>query len=265
MDLEPTIRNQQQQQQQRPTNNYNRQQTSTPRFNNNNNNNKQSRFQPATTPTQTPNNNNNINNNQTQQQQLDYLFEELRIIKNLPKACLSVDIFDEMLCVFIKINAILNNNLVFTEITNKNKRLRDDEYLSSVYKLYAIRLYIELSQFVNLKHLCTQNEYFKTSICNQMTVDECLVKANKLLDSYECPSSKSHSLKKCQCIQYQIVKFLACLSTSFHKFASYCRIFNESLKQSSKDNLLCSEIHYNTDESLDNLSDLLINLENQSR
>ena len=120
-----------------------------------------------------------------------------------------------------------------------------------------------MSQFVNLKHLCTQNEYFKTSFCNQMTVDECLVKANKLLDSYECPSSKSHSLKKCQCIQYQIVKFLACLSTSFHKFASYCRIFNESLKQSSKDNLLCSEIHYNTDESLDNLSDLLINLENQ--
>ena len=193
---------------------------------------------------------------------LDYLFEELRIIKNFPITCLSVDIFDEMLFVFIEINEILNANLVFTEITNKNKRLRDDDYLLPVYKLYAIRLYIELSQFVDLKHLCTQNEYLKTSICNQMTSGEYFNKANKLLNSHECPSSKSHYLKKCQCIQFQIVKFLACLSEFLQDYASHRHILNTSLKQSSMDNLLCSEFHSNTNASLDKQSVLLINLEN---
>ena len=73
--------------------------------------------------------------------------------------------------------------------------------------------YIELSQLIWLKHLCTQNKYFKSSKCNQMTIDECLTMAKNLLNSHECSKTGN---KKCKCVDFQIVKFLNGLYEIFY-------------------------------------------------
>ena len=73
--------------------------------------------------------------------------------------------------------------------------------------------YIELSQLIWLKHLCTQNKYFKSSKCNQMTISDCLTMAKNLINSHECSKTRN---KKCKCVDFQIFKFLNGLYEIFY-------------------------------------------------
>jgi hypothetical protein len=141
---------------------------------------------------------------------IDYLFEELRLVKYF----LTNLMYDEMLCILNELIALIDPKMVnvnssryLSDVTNKTKHSTDDTNSKNDLNVRKCRFYIELLQFNWLKHLCTQNEYYKSSTFIQKSIDECLAKVNELLKLHECTSTSKSRNKKCQCVDHLIMKF----------------------------------------------------------
>ena len=227
---------------------------------------------------------------------IDYLFEELRVLKYFSTIDSSIQMYDEILCVLNEINLYLESNIdtrCLSEITNTKSKKTDEQKID--VNINKCRLYLEVAQFFWLKHMCTQNQYFQNSICNQLSSDQALDMASNVLKFHKCLSSKTPTIsttrsKKCQCVDYQILKFQLNLYKMLNEYADYREEMCKSIKslislrlkikntentqtntdnlqhisstQSSLKYLLCSEIHNNAEKNTYKQTHFLKLLEN---
>ena len=237
---------------------------------------------------------------------IDYLFEELRIIKYFSTIDSSIQMHDEILCVLNEIRAYLEAksagdstrhlNEITNKTTNTNNSNKSDASVNGHkidLNLNKCRMYLEYAQFDWLKHKCTQNAYLKNSILSELNSEQCIDKASNLLKTHKCsslPKPTSRPVKKCECVEYQILKFQLNLYKMLNDYAQHrdeiClsiknlislrlklkvnentltntdNLVHISTTQSSLKYLLCSEIHDNTSKSTDKQSHYLKLLEN---
>ncbi len=196
---------------------------------------------------------------------IDYLFEELRFIKYFNANSPSNQMYDEILCIINELIALIdpkigNSSRILSDMTNKSKDSSTDanKNSSSHLNINECRLYIEIAHFNWFKHLCTKNEYFKSSNFINISIDECLEKADELLKSHKC------SPNKCRCVDYLTMKFLKALYVFLNKYALQREKMCSSLKnttQSSNKYLLCTELYLNGVENVNKQSDFLKQLE----
>jgi hypothetical protein len=185
---------------------------------------------------------------------IDYLFEELRLFKYFLTNNPSNQMYDEMVCIFNELIALIypkNGSLLEVYLSVMTNKLKDstadmNKNSNNDLNLHECRLYIEIAQFNWLKHLCTQNNYFKSSNFVKISIDECLENASELLKSHKCTPASKSCYKKCQCVDYQILKFQNALYVFLNEYAlkreklssTMKNIFSSRFKSKNNENTL---------------------------